>query len=102
MGDDEPTLLTGSPTRSYDSDGSAGPELEEIPLVGRRRLPGLANNPEQKATHYWVRNVHIFKKGIHNCQPWNVNRKNGGNFLCHLIQSFSTSSRLFFLRLPRH
>lgn len=55
MGDDEPTLLTGSPTRSYDSDGSVGPELEEIPLVGRRRLPGLTNNPEQKATHYWVR-----------------------------------------------
>ena len=59
MGDDEPTLLTGSPTRSYDSDGSVGPALEEIPLVGRRRLPSLNNNPEQKATHYWVRHIQI-------------------------------------------
>ena len=57
MGDDEPTLLTGSgsPTRSYDSDGSASPELEEIPLVGKRRLPGLANGPGFNATKYWVR-----------------------------------------------
>ena len=54
MGDEEPTLLTGSPTRSIDSDGSLGPELEEIPLVGRRRLPSMTNSPQQKTPPFWV------------------------------------------------